>query len=175
MARRSKGKFGLRGFIILVIVTAISGFALKATGNLTSPFEYSVLMLNTPAIADDGGFQMVQLDDASSDASTSEDSGFAMIDLDDIATTDESTSDTTATDEAAVTAEGIDTAGEMPAMTYTLADYFAFSWDDFGTVLYNLWFMALLTIVVIIVARPVGWLIKRYKQTTRRRTHNLAA
>ncbi|MCA9881934.1 MAG: hypothetical protein KC708_03145 [Anaerolineae bacterium] len=147
MAQRKRGKFGLRGFIILVLVTVISGFALKATGNLISPFEYSVMLLNTPALEDDGGFQMVSLD---ADATT-----------DETGTVQEFTP--------------LENMGEMEAMTYSLADYLNFAWDDFGNVLYNLWVMAILTIIVIVAARPIGWLVKRYKQATKSQTNRYAA
>jgi hypothetical protein len=37
-------------------------------------------------------------------------------------------------------------------------------WDELGSVAYNLWFMLAITAVVIVLARPVGWLVNRIKR-----------
>lgn len=37
-------------------------------------------------------------------------------------------------------------------------------WDEFGSVLYDLWFILAVTVAVIIIARPAGWLVKRMKR-----------
>ncbi|MBX3082418.1 MAG: hypothetical protein KF716_12350 [Anaerolineae bacterium] len=38
---------------------------------------------------------------------------------------------------------------------------FDIHWDELGSVGYDLWFMLAVTIVVIVVARPIGWLVNR--------------
>lgn len=45
---------------------------------------------------------------------------------------------------------------------------FDLRWDEIGSVAYNLWFILAVTIVVIVVGRPVGWLINRLKRTPAR-------
>lgn len=45
---------------------------------------------------------------------------------------------------------------------------FDLRWDEIGSVAYNLWFILAVTILVIIVGRPVGWLINRIKRTPAR-------
>jgi hypothetical protein len=37
-------------------------------------------------------------------------------------------------------------------------------WDELGSVAYDLWFMLAITAVVIILARPAGWLVNRIKR-----------
>ncbi len=37
-------------------------------------------------------------------------------------------------------------------------------WEEIGSVAYNLWFMLAATVAVIVVARPVGWLVNRVKR-----------
>lgn len=43
----------------------------------------------------------------------------------------------------------------------------SFSWDQIGNVFYNLWVMLAATVVVIVVSKPVGWVVKRLKQPRR--------
>lgn len=135
MARRSnKGRFGFRGFVILIVVVLLGGAALYATDNLVSPFEYSNLLMNTPDVQEDAGFEMITLTDVA-------------------------------------------TAAPPPAPTdmgHQDEGYFDFSWHELGDVLYNLWFMALVTVIVIAVARPVGWIIRRIKQPSQRIVHQQA-
>ncbi len=45
---------------------------------------------------------------------------------------------------------------------------FDLRWDEIGSVAYNLWFILAVTIFVIVVGRPVGWLINRLKRTPAR-------
>lgn len=40
-------------------------------------------------------------------------------------------------------------------------------WEEFGGVVFDLWFILVVTILVIILARPVGWLVKQIKQIPR--------
>ncbi len=40
-----------------------------------------------------------------------------------------------------------------------------FRWEELGSVAYNLWFMLASTIFVIVLGRPIGWLINRFKRT----------
>ncbi len=40
-----------------------------------------------------------------------------------------------------------------------------FRWEELGSVAYNLWFMLAITIFVIVLGRPIGWLINRLKRT----------
>lgn len=42
---------------------------------------------------------------------------------------------------------------------------FDIRWDEIGSVAYDLWMMLAVTVVVIVVARPVGWLVKRLPQS----------
>lgn len=37
-------------------------------------------------------------------------------------------------------------------------------WEELGSVAYNLWFMLAATVIVIVIARPVGWLVNRLKR-----------
>ncbi|MCC7208431.1 MAG: hypothetical protein IT323_14075, partial [Anaerolineae bacterium] len=37
-------------------------------------------------------------------------------------------------------------------------------WGELGSVAYDLWFMLAVTVVVIVVARPIGWLVNRVKR-----------
>ena len=45
---------------------------------------------------------------------------------------------------------------------------FDLRWDEIGSVAYNLWFILAVTILVIVVGRPVGWVINRLKRTPAR-------
>ncbi|MBK9747793.1 MAG: hypothetical protein IPO91_13560 [Chloroflexi bacterium] len=45
---------------------------------------------------------------------------------------------------------------------------FDLRWDEIGSVAYNLWFILAVTIVVIVVGRPIGWVINRLKRTPAR-------
>lgn len=149
MAQRSKKRPGLRGFIVLMLIVFIGGIALKANGLLVSPFEFSALVLNEHVQEEPTGFTMVTLDTESSDAS-------------------EPSADATAVTEQRPRPEGLAEDGVMPAMSYTLADYFSFSWDEIGEVFYNLWVMMALTVMVIIVGRPIGWIVKHFQKPARR-------
>lgn len=37
----------------------------------------------------------------------------------------------------------------------------AIRWEELGSVAYDLWFILAVTVAVIVVARPIGWLVKR--------------
>lgn len=41
-------------------------------------------------------------------------------------------------------------------------------WDEFGSVAYNLWFLLAAAVVVIVIARPIGWLVNRTKRADAR-------
>ena len=41
-------------------------------------------------------------------------------------------------------------------------------WDEFGSIVYDLWLMLAATIVVIVIARPAGWLAHALKRRTKR-------
>ncbi len=154
MARRAS-THRTRTFIILVIATFLLGVALQMNGDMTSPFEYSALMLSE----DNTSFE--------EQVNTGEDLGFAMVTLDNSAG---ATQDTTAAQGDLLTSTGFENAPRNRGnTTYTLVDYFNFSWDTFGGVLYNLWLIMALTVVVIVFARPIGWLIKQFKQPALRR------
>ncbi len=40
-------------------------------------------------------------------------------------------------------------------------------WDEFGSVVYNLWFILAVTAAIIVIARPAGWLVKQIKRRSR--------
>jgi hypothetical protein len=37
-------------------------------------------------------------------------------------------------------------------------------WDEFGSVVYDLWFIVAVTVILIVIARPAGWLVNRVKR-----------
>lgn len=43
---------------------------------------------------------------------------------------------------------------------------FDLRWEEIGSVAYDLWFMLAMTVVVIVVARPVGWLVNRLRRSS---------
>jgi len=67
--------------------------------------------------------------------------------------------DTGSTEDSTATAAPTGGAGGSTSL-------FDLRWDEIGSVAYNLWFILAVTIVVIVVGRPVGWLINRLKRTT---------
>jgi hypothetical protein len=40
-------------------------------------------------------------------------------------------------------------------------------WDEFGSVLYDLWFFLAVTAAVIVIARPIGWLVNHFRPARR--------
>lgn len=69
--------------------------------------------------------------------------------------------DTGSTEDSTATAAPTDRAGGSTSL-------FDLRWDEIGSVAYNLWFILAVTIFVIVVGRPVGWLINRLKRTPAR-------
>lgn len=51
--------------------------------------------------------------------------------------------------------EGRDGGGSM--------NFWNIQWQDIGSVFYNIWLMLAATVAVIVIARPIGWLMKRFK------------
>jgi hypothetical protein len=48
-------------------------------------------------------------------------------------------------------------------------------WNDIGSVAYDLWMMLAMTVVVIVLGRPVGWLVNQIKQAQRKTSRQAAA
>lgn len=51
-----------------------------------------------------------------------------------------------------------------PVSAETAPSRYAIHWEELGSVVYDLWVMLAVTAALIVVARPVGWLVKRVKQ-----------
>ena len=148
MAQRSNNKRGLRGFWVLLVVVLAGGFALHATGNLVQPFQYSSIMLNAPSPEMDSGFEMIEIGGETDGATNT---GFEMIQIE---------GETGESDEM----ERRPPEGGVAFEDQTIMQrYFDFSWEDSGEVLYNLWFMLLMTLGVVVLTRPVGWMVKQIK------------
>lgn len=59
--------------------------------------------------------------------------------------------------------EGVDfEAGEMPEGGGTM-EFWNIQWDSIGNVFYNLWVMLTTTVIMIVIARPIGYLVKHIK------------
>lgn len=168
---RRNNKFGIRGFIILVLVTLIGAAALHVNGNLVSPFSFAQIAMNTPPMGEDSGFQMVDLDALSTETTSTDGVSEDLVTETDTAGTE--VIDSEAVDFSEPPARG--EMGDKPQESYTLADYFDFSWDDIGSVVYNAWMMLALTVAVIVIARPIGWVVKTAKRVTNRQPNRAAA
>ncbi len=142
---RHNNKHRTRSFLILIAVVLVMGLALWQTENLVNPFQYSKIMMNTAPMPDPA-------------EASPEEVGFTMVSLDDI--------DATNAEEAM---PALPDGGERPDHEAVTGwqQYVKFAWDDIGGVFYNLWMILALTVGVIVVARPIGWIIKTMKKFTK--------
>jgi len=224
MARSTTNKrHRIRGFLILVAIIVIGGFALQHSGDLATPLQSTLMMINL-ASGDEGfamvgegvmppdGAEVAAVDGSDTTTSAGQDEAVAQMASSDSAPIDAASEETatgTVTLEA-LTAElaaaGVDVEALAATMTEegrslgdllavvnsgrtTVADLAArlsgdgtseatdetapppgedtglldIRWDEFGSVVYDLWLFLAVTAVVIVVARPVGWLVNRTK------------
>ena len=67
---------------------------------------------------------------------------------------------------ARLNGESASTEDAAPAPDAESTALFTIHWEDFGSVLYDLWVILAMTVIVIILARPTGWLTNRLRRAT---------
>ncbi|MCA9904444.1 MAG: hypothetical protein KC547_11355 [Anaerolineae bacterium] len=67
---------------------------------------------------------------------------------------------------ARLNGESASTETPESAPTASTTSLFDIHWEDFGSVLYDLWVILAMTVIVIILARPAGWLTNRLRRAT---------
>lgn len=138
--KRGKNQYGIRTFIILLVVVIAGGVFLWTQGSLTAPLETTSMILSTSQGSEDG-FAM---------APPEGDKGFTMV---------------APEGETNQTSTGIENGRpERHADDGDASSLIDFKWSAFSDVLYNLWVMLVATVFVVVIAKPTGWIVKRIKQ-----------
>lgn len=158
--KQAKNRQILKGVVIFVIVVALGGVGLIATGNMANPYQATMQMGDK--MSGNMG-DRPPMDDAT-----------AVTDVSDeiVGASDVSDEVVTASDESVVTEQQMPVEGEMPARGNdhsSSSSLFDFRWDQVGSVFYNLWVIAAVTVVVIMLS----YLSRAFNNRKLRNTHNL--
>jgi hypothetical protein len=166
--KRKRKSVGVIAFIIFVVLIFVSGYALRAAGYDDNPFD-QISFLSNWANGGEGRFarDFAATNDGSADfslpSSSTDSSEVSLTDLSNSdnqfslsSTSDLSNSDTntTASDFGNDTFAPPDRGGE---------DQNNINWSDFGSVLYDFWFICAVTAVFIVVQRTFKFSIKQVK------------
>ncbi|MCA9886007.1 MAG: hypothetical protein KC708_23690 [Anaerolineae bacterium] len=146
MARKRKqNRRGLVAFGVLCAIVLLGGLTLWQSGDMQNPLGSAAMLFSSGMPGEgmrDGGFRGGEGGDERFQPPDGENSG------------------------ERTRPEGSDFEGrgrEGSNNSLSLSDI---QWDDIGSVFYNLWLMLAATVLVIIIARPIGWLVKQVRSRT---------
>ena len=166
--KRKRKSVGVIAFMIFVVLIFVSGYALRTAGYDDNPFD-QISFLSNWANGGEGRFERDFAANSNGNtnfslpSSSTDNSGVSLTDLSNSdnefslsSTSDLSNSDTntTANDFGNNTFTPPDRGGD---------DQNSINWSDFGSVLYDFWFICAVTAVFIVVQRVFKFSIKQVK------------
>lgn len=171
--KQAKNRRMLMGVVIFVIVVALGGVGLIATGNMANPYQSTMQMsdkmsgnmgdrppMNDATAVTDVSDEVVVANDVSDETMVASD-----VSDETMVASDISDQIVTASDESIATEQQMPAQGGDHSSSSSLFD---FRWDQIGSVIYNLWVIAAVTVVVIMLS----YLSSAFNNRRLRNTHN---